>query len=214
MATYTSTEGKLPENAMDMELDDAPEPKSTSGRKIEEKSLDDYGFITGDLLSVSSYVPEPKVPAGRPIAPGAGNGNGNVPGPGPGVQSFGWGDKAPRGGAGVQEERGQWGRGEALPPQSFRGRGVSGGGPEEPAGGGNWRGGGPGHAGMGIRGAGRRSPELRGGGRRSPELRGGGRRSPDRERERNGHGGADRRSRSRSPNRDGRRESWATRRRD
>ncbi|WRT64736.1 uncharacterized protein IL334_001670 [Kwoniella shivajii] len=78
-----------------------------NGKKVEEKSLDEYGFVTGDLLSVSLYVPEPKIPAGgrRELSgpgsgPGAslgGNGIGTASGNGNGngiqIRSFGWGDK-------------------------------------------------------------------------------------------------------------------------
>ena len=155
--------------AMDMELDDTdPLPKRGGGRKIEEKSLDEYGFITGDLLSVSLYIPEPKLPAGAPrlaTVPG-----GVVPSPtGPGVSSFGWGDRQTREREGdrAPDRRGVWQRGEPLPPQDFRGGAA--GRPSEPAGGGSWRGGGPG---MGIRGVGKRSPERNGTRRsRSPEGR-------------------------------------------
>ncbi len=140
---------------MDMELDDTDLPKR-GGRKIEEKSLDEYGFITGDLLSVSLYIPEPKIPAGAPrmgqvaAAPGV---------TGPGAKSFGWGERQPREREIHPSERGAWHKGESLPPQSFRGGAAGRGGDREFAGGGSWRGGG---SGMGIRGAKGRSPERHG----------------------------------------------------
>lgn len=177
----TVTDSKPTTVAMDMELDDVDVPKR-GGRKIEEKTLDEYGFITGDLLSVSLYIPEPKIPAGAPRGPPG------VPVPvgvGAGVRSFGWGERQPVERDPHPSERGgAWHRGEPLPPQNFRG-GAAGGRGGDPAGGGSWRGGGPG---MGIRGAGRKSPE-RNGDRRS--------RSPD---------DRDRRS--------DRRESWSRRRGD
>ncbi|CAD6571774.1 MAG: hypothetical protein TREMPRED_000367 [Tremellales sp. Tagirdzhanova-0007] len=166
----TMTKVKTVETAaMDMELDDTdPLPRRGGGRKIDEKSLEDYGFITGDLLSVSLYIPEPKIPAGAPriaTAPA-----GAVPGSiGPGVSSLGWGDRQTRERESERapDRRGAWQRGEPLPPQDFRG-GVAGR-ASEPAGGGSWRGGGPG---MGIRGVGKRSPERNGVRRsRSPEGR-------------------------------------------
>jgi histone deacetylase complex subunit SAP18 len=191
MATITSNEdtnGSTGKVAMDMELDDAPDPKrGNTGRKVQEKTLDGYGFITGDLISVSLFVPEAKIPVGIPRGGvpltlggqgGGGGGIGNGNGAGPGMSSFGWGDRGNPGlpKDGPVDKDGTWSRGEALPPQGFRGgRGGLRGGREEGRGG----------MGMGIRGGGRRSPEGR-----------------DRDRER-GDG------RSRSPDaRDSRRVSW------
>ena len=68
------------------------------GRKVDEKTLDDYGFITGDYLSVSLHTPEPK------------NHNSHT-------------QRAPP--LGVREEKrnidGEWARGEALPPRAGAG---------------------------------------------------------------------------------------------
>jgi histone deacetylase complex subunit SAP18 len=175
-----STSTKLGGNAMDMELDDDPRP--THGRKVEEKTLDGYGFVIGDLISVSIHVPEPRAAQSRSGAPG-------MPPQERGSGGFGWQRDRESGNgprereAPPSEREGHWARGEALPPQnSFRGenafRGGRGGfGRVEPAGG---RAGG-----IGIRGAGRRSPE----------------------RERDGLGGR----RSRSPEGRERRESWSRR---
>jgi histone deacetylase complex subunit SAP18 len=63
------------------------------GRKVDEKTLDEYGFITGDYISVSLHIPEPKVQNPLPQR------------------------SAPLGGR--EEKRnidGDWARGEALPP--------------------------------------------------------------------------------------------------
>ncbi|KAK8847446.1 hypothetical protein IAR55_005304 [Kwoniella newhampshirensis] len=166
-------------------------------KKIDEKTLDEYDFITGDLLSVSLYVPEPKVQAGA--GSGAGGGGPGVPlgrnvsgvaagrqGSPNEIKSHGWGDRAAPPHAREEAGRGGWGRarGGAVPPQEFRG-GRSGAFPDrDPAGGGNWRGG---PNGLGIRGgAGRR---------RSPRAEDG-----------QGRNGGDRRSRS--PDTGSRRESW------
>jgi len=63
------------------------------GRRVDEKTLDDYGFITGDYLSVSLHIPEPKVQHSQ----------------------------VPRAVLGAKEEKrnidGDWARGEALPPR-------------------------------------------------------------------------------------------------
>ncbi|WWD21536.1 hypothetical protein CI109_106022 [Kwoniella shandongensis] len=204
-SSSSSTQDRERESKMDLDvgLDDTHGNGNESGktRKIDEKTLEEYDFITGDLLSVSLYVPEPKIPAGAGGPPGAGASGGptngrNVSGP-VGIQSHGWGDRAApphtRGGGGGEESvgggrggrgggGGGWGRGGApLPPQEFRGsrdRERE----RDPAGGGNWRGG---PNGLGIRGGAR--------GRRSPELN-----------------GEDRR-RSRSPDTGARRESWSRR---
>ncbi|RXK34748.1 hypothetical protein M231_07990 [Tremella mesenterica] len=135
---------------MDMELDEAPR-----GGKVEEKTLEDYGFITGDLLSVFLFVPEPKVPVGQRFAPGTG----------PNVPSVGWGER---------DKNGSWTKG--VPSLSIRGRGKDLVPETIPPG--NWRGGAPGSGGE------------RNGHRRS-EVKG--------------------RSRSISPTREGRRESWSRR---
>lgn len=174
--------------SMDLELDDIETPKrGGSGRKIEEKTLDEYGFITGDLLSVSLYIPEPKIPAGLPrlsVSAGVGAGAMGVGGVGLGTKSFGWGEKPREVEIHPSERSGAWQRGEAVPPQNFRGGAAGAGKGGEPGGGGSWRGG----LGMGMRGAGGRSPEKNGRRRsRSPE-------------------GRDRR--------EGRRESWSRRRGD
>lgn len=161
---------------MDMELDDAPAGSNGNarsgggGRVVSEKSLDDYGFITGDYLSVSLYVPEPKtapVINNAPLAPLSR-------------------DREPRSAPGAGGSNGEWARGEALPPRAGRGGygGTSHSAPRDRdirgAAGrdGGYRGaaGPPPVMGMGIRGgAGRRSPSVgrdrNGGGRRS--------RSPD-----------------------------------
>ena len=144
---------------MEMELDDIETPRKR-GSKIDEKTLDSYGFITGDLLSVSLYVPEPKISASAPRIAALGQmGQAN---------SFGWSDRdrdrAPRE-AHPSDRVGSWSRGEPLPAQNFRGGAPARGG--EPAGGGAWRGGG-----TGIRGAGRRPSETNGARRsRSPEMK-------------------------------------------
>ena len=155
-----SSEGRNGARAMDMELDDAEPAASTSGssRKVTEKSLDDYGFITGDYLSVSLYVPEPKQ-----SAPTRERDREPVPPLG----------RDARSGAGAD---GEWSKGEALPPrgggrgsfQSRGGRERDGGYRDAPP---------PGIMGMGIRGgASRRSPSPRRNGygarSRSPERRG------------------------------------------
>jgi histone deacetylase complex subunit SAP18 len=183
-----SVNGNGKVSAMDMELDDGPVP--TKGRPIEEKTLEDYGFITGDLLSVSLFVPEPK-PSNRG-GPHSNNGASIGAGGGGPAPGFGRREGPPGPGRESNVERadaeGHWARGEALPPQNanaFRGpRGSFGRDTgDEPrdrdrAGFGG---------GIGIRGAGRRSP------------------GPDRER--NGFG----RKRSRSPEARDRRESWSRR---
>lgn len=158
----STAKGKKVGMDMDMELDDAPSASNGNGnghgggRKVIEKTLDEYGFITGDYLSVSLYVPEPKLapPTGNaPLAPLTR-------------------DREPR----SAPNNGEWARGEALPPRAKRG-GFGG---RDDRGGrdGGYRGapGPPAVLGMGIRGgAGRRSPSVgrdrNGGGRRS--------RSPD-----------------------------------
>lgn len=121
---------------MDMELDDTPDEQTgKKGRKIEEKTLDEYGYVIGDLLSVSVWTPEPKIRP--PGSLGAGERPSN------GESSFGWGDKkevrgrdAPRGGFGRDPApSGGWGRGGPLPPQNFRGN------HRDEIGGGSWRGG-------------------------------------------------------------------------
>ncbi|WVQ98092.1 hypothetical protein IAU59_005214 [Kwoniella sp. CBS 9459] len=218
-----------------MDIDGGERP---SRRPVEEKTLDEYDFVTGDFLSVSLHIPEPKIPAGSASASTAAAGSGSsLPlGPGPGgprigngatrdrqasangsgAQSFGWNDRTRDGsdrrghGQGPaparDEVKGHWGRGAPLPPQdmaggrrSGRAGAVDGG---EIAGGGNWRGGGPG--GFGIRGrGGRRSPEYNGGGGGGGGGAGGRRES---------HGGDDRRSRSPDMRTREKRESWSSRR--
>ncbi|WVR04663.1 hypothetical protein IAU60_001674 [Kwoniella sp. DSM 27419] len=194
--------------------------RSRSARKkVEEKSLDEYGFVTGDLLSVSLYVPEPKIPAGQPAGVGAMAGagaGGSGPGQGLGAgaggkrdrdgagvggrQSFGWGERdrpAPPHADGREEPgvKGHWARGVPLPPQDF-GAGARGGRGGEPAGGGRWRGGAPAPGGFGIRGGAARAGGPAPGGRRSPEYESGGRDG----------------RRSRSPVSRDRRQSWSARR--
>lgn len=154
----SSSKGKKVD--MDMELDDAPDSNGNGngnnnghggGRKVPEKSLDEYGFITGDYLSVSLYVPEPKIAPGPPS-------NGPLP------LLHRERERERDFGSGVAPSNGEWARGEALPPRAGRGgfgaAGVGGG-----RGGrdGGYRGapGPPGAMGMGIRGgAGRRSPSV------------------------------------------------------
>lgn len=182
-STSTSASGKLGLDGkvdMDMELDDTPGDRGGGGnangtgrKKVVEKSLDEYGFITGDYLSVSLYVPEPKGPPPTITGPGAGAGAGVGSGPSRDREQRG-------GGGGGPPANGEWARGEALPPQ----RGGYAGGPprDRRERDGGYRGGRGEHQaggmGMGIRGgAGRR---------RSPSI------------ERNGNGGGSGR-RSRSP---------------
>ncbi|WWC59506.1 uncharacterized protein I303_102062 [Kwoniella dejecticola CBS 10117] len=204
------------QNKMDIDLEDIKDdsaPASASGRKINEKSLDEYGFITGDLLSVSLYIPEPKIPASARNRQGQ---DGPTSSGVNGIRSFGWDDQKASLGAGSGRhhpagEDEHWHRGQPLPPQDFRGRGGAGelsirgggggrggridrdrernGGFEggEPSGGGNWRSGPP----TGL-------------GRGGISGRGASRRSPDYESRRNG--------RSRSPDTRERRGSWASRR--
>jgi len=120
------------------------------GRKVNEKTLDDYGFITGDYISVSLHVPEPKV-SSRPIGGPVGLRDREREEPKRNID-------------------GDWARGEALPPVPRGGGGGRGGyGPG---------GGIPRQMGMGIRGGARRSPSVgrdrNGGGdrrSRSPERR-------------------------------------------
>ncbi|WVO16574.1 hypothetical protein L204_104253 [Cryptococcus depauperatus] len=113
---------------MDIDLDDRDK---RMGKKIEEKTLDWYGFIAGDLLSVSLHVPEPRQPASgvnnghgttvgstfRPNGPGGPNSRGMRNGP---MASFdSRSDRVPQGddasGEGVDAPR--WSRGAPLPPQ-------------------------------------------------------------------------------------------------
>ncbi|WWC67985.1 uncharacterized protein I206_101904 [Kwoniella pini CBS 10737] len=204
------------QNKMDIDLDEIQDNHNGLGKKkIDEKTLNEYGFITGDLLSVSLYIPEPKIPSSSKIS----SGPSTVPIGSNGIRSFGWDDKSNISGIPKGEEE-HWHRGQPLPPQEFgnRGRGglsIRGGGINrggridrdrnggDHIGGGNWRGGPPlGPASIGIRGGG-------GGG----GGRGNSRRSPDYERDHRDRDGESRRNgRSRSPvNRD-RRESWSSRR--
>ncbi|KAI9636355.1 Sin3 associated polypeptide p18-domain-containing protein [Dioszegia hungarica] len=130
-------------NGMDMELDDGPSrPEEGRGRKIEEKTLEAYGFETGDLLSVALHIPEGRN-LKRPTAGGAGHGAPGGPGGpgmggsgGPGIvsdrNSFGWnnGSNGPRGpggpggpsrpptGNGPTDRTNAWQRGGPLPDQS------------------------------------------------------------------------------------------------
>ncbi|WWD07619.1 hypothetical protein V865_005720 [Kwoniella europaea PYCC6329] len=176
---------------MDLDLDEIPQ--SSSRRKIEEKSLDGYGFVTGDLLSISLYVPEPKLPASSARGnrdrerDGAGAVNGEPKGKG----SFGRDKTTPN--QPHTKEEDHWQRGQPLPPQDFRGGAGAGlsirGGRGRGETGGSWRGGPPSGPGLGIRGG------AGGGGRR---------RSPDYEAD------GDRR-RSRSPPSRERRVSWGRR---
>lgn len=113
------------ERLLDAELaDDAGTgPSSAGAKRIEEKTLDEYGFLTGDLLSLCVALPRP------PKAAGAGPG-------------------ALKAGAGAAPEpRGAWGRGEPLPPQEFRRRSADRGGYGH--GGHGGRGGHGGHGGRG-----------------------------------------------------------------
>ncbi|WVF69766.1 hypothetical protein IAT40_004545 [Kwoniella sp. CBS 6097] len=106
---------------------------SKSRRPVEEKTLDEYDFVTGDLLSVSLYIPEPKIPTGAgagaggastsastssgalasgPGGPRIGNGGAfgardrQASGSGAHAQSFGWNDRT-RDGPGPAHGRGQ-----------------------------------------------------------------------------------------------------------
>nr|XP_019047117.1 hypothetical protein I302_03724 [Kwoniella bestiolae CBS 10118]OCF26047.1 hypothetical protein I302_03724 [Kwoniella bestiolae CBS 10118] len=180
--THTSNEPSVDENKMDVDLDSLPQ--SSSRRKVEEKTLDGYGFVTGDLLSISLHIPEPKIPAGSSRRQGGGDRDAPVNGTnGEGRGSFGW-DKAQSQSQQPKEEE-HWQRGQPLPPQDFRGgaglsiRGGRGRGGDV-GGGGSWRGGPPAGPGLGIRGGGagrRRSPDYQGDGNgdrrrsRSPQSR-------------------------------------------
>lgn len=121
-------------------IDDSMDPDenrelSKRGRKIEEKPLDDYGFVTGDFLSVSITVPEPRHPVGS-LAAGALAGIAGNSSAGPaGLRDregprggFGWGDRggdrerlqrsiAPTSAPGEGPDATRWGRGAPLPPQ-------------------------------------------------------------------------------------------------
>ncbi|KAL7420026.1 hypothetical protein Q5752_004991 [Cryptotrichosporon argae] len=124
--------------------------------KLDEKTLDAYGFVTGDLFSVALHVPEPQIrgaAAARAQAHGQGQGQG--PAGLAARKPFGWDrDRDAR------KDDAKWGRGAPLPPQGRR----------EVGNGASWRGGAP-------RGGGReRSAEgrQRDGGRdarRSPQAR-------------------------------------------
>jgi len=166
----SSSSSRERERGMDMELDDEPSGSHDrngggGGRKISEKSLDSYGFITGDYLSVSLYVPEPKLPSQSAPA-----------GLGQGIR----GAASRENPAGrISAPEGDWAKGEALPPPQRGG--------DRSRHAGNGRDGGyrghPGPSaiqGMGIRGGARRSPsvERNGNGRRRS-------RSPDRRYRRN-----------------------------
>jgi histone deacetylase complex subunit SAP18 len=91
-----STISPKSEDSMDVDHQD-------TRRKLNEKTLDEYGFITGDYISVSLHVPEPKI-LQRPAGVGGG-------------------------GAVRDREReepkrnmdGDWARGEVLPPAPRRG---------------------------------------------------------------------------------------------
>ena len=103
---------------MDTELDDTEDHHSRKGKKVDEKTLDGYGFITGDLLSVSIYVPEPKLHPGPNRPPVAINGSGAGE-----RGAFGWNERpngvpVPGQGRDVHpaDKEGAWSRGEALPP--------------------------------------------------------------------------------------------------
>lgn len=90
------------ERLLDAELDEDNRGDHDRGKRIDEKTLDEYGFLTGDLLSLCVALPRPpKAAAGGPGAMKAG--------------------AAP-------EPRGAWGRGEPLPPQEFRRRSADHGG--------------------------------------------------------------------------------------
>lgn len=172
----SSTSSSAPRDkarGMDMELDDAPSgsnghaDRNGGGRKISEKTLDGYGFITGDLLSVSLYVPEPKT-SSHPASHSAPSG----PGFGQGIRGAASRD-IPAGRVSAPE--GDWAKGEALPP-----RGGDRDRSRRDGGGGGYRGA-PGPA--GVQGMG-----IRGGARRSPSV--------ERDRNGNGNGYGRRRSRS------------------
>ncbi|ODO08708.1 histone deacetylase complex subunit [Cryptococcus wingfieldii CBS 7118] len=127
------------------------------GRKIQEKTLDGYGFITGDFISVSLSVPEPRFPGGHGPAAVAIAGINGAAGPGgrggDAPREGGWNDRrAPQGQGKDESEKGadapRWGRGGPLPPQgrdAIAGRGARGEGRErEPLPEGRWGRGGQG----------------------------------------------------------------------
>ncbi|ORX33927.1 Sin3 associated polypeptide p18-domain-containing protein [Kockovaella imperatae] len=128
-------EEKPESKGMDMELDqtiDSGGPGARRGRKVDEKTLDGYGFVTGDLLSVCVNVPEPKLHPGpnRPPLMGLSNGAG-AGGPGDRIGGgFGRPDKfnGREGGREVHpsDKEGTWSRGEALPPAGRPIRGSAG----------------------------------------------------------------------------------------
>ena len=141
----SAAETSRPSRGMDTELDDPPD-LGRRGRKIDEKTLDEYGFVTGDLLSVSLYIPEPRLPAGPNRAPPA-----IANGGGPERGGFGW-DRTNGPGLGREphpaDKDATWARGEALPPTGRPSRGA----PSREAVGSRGSVG----NGFGIRGAGRR----------------------------------------------------------
>lgn len=193
--TVVKKENGRGRNGMDMELDDGPSRNTQDGsKKIDEKTLEAYGFVTGDLISVSLHIPEPRGFLRRPtMGAGQSGPGGNMgergdfgrtgpPGPGgpPGMGA---------GASGGPPSTGQWQHntsarppmgGDAVVPGNRWGRG-----------GGNV-GAGAG-AGNGARGSGRRS--------RSPDY-GAGSRPEKREVDK----------RVASPER--KRESWKDRKRD
>ncbi|WVQ83280.1 hypothetical protein IAT38_005419 [Cryptococcus sp. DSM 104549] len=158
-------------------------PAGRRPRKIQEKTLDAYGFVTGDLLSVSVQLPEPKYPrlGGPGAIPGLRIGAvGPAAGAGGPPPRGGWNDPVERQGAPLPPQAGppdappvgtgvdapKWGRGDPLPPRlPMGGRGSMGpgfgpgrggfGGGDAPG----WRGTAP-HQGMG-RGLPRRGSPVR-----------------------------------------------------
>lgn len=139
LATLSTSDSGLAKPSavsMDMELDDAPDhgpSRRGAGRKVEEKTLDSYGFITGDLLSVSIHIPEPRTPAPAPplgaVRPSIGAGPAGAGAPGFGGREL-LGRNGPGAARGLpprephpSDQDGNWSRGEALPSSNFKGRG-------------------------------------------------------------------------------------------
>ncbi|WVQ75986.1 hypothetical protein IAR50_005622 [Cryptococcus sp. DSM 104548] len=110
--------------------DDEDLSKKAGGRKIHERTLDGYGFITGDFLSVSLSVPEPRFPGGHGPAGVALAGLNGAPGLGGRGGDGGYNDRrAPQGPDETENgaDAPRWGRGGPLPPRATAGRGGRGG---------------------------------------------------------------------------------------
>lgn len=152
--------------AMDRELDEAAAPRR--GRVVEEKTLDSYGFLTGDLLSVAIHIPEPRAPAATSIRGASAR---EREGRDRDRDRDRDGFRDARNGAPSSRD-GPWARGAPLPPQAFGGDRDR---DDHRAPAGSWRGGAPrGAVGSRGNGGGRRpSPDW---GRRNRSQ------SPDRNR--------------------------------